>query len=591
MVLVLVVSSLDLRKFLYVYCLWRVTRPFLGPAHQGLTRVVSWGCPSRFCPRPSGLNPSGGFFLVFSFFFTMPRRFPCTVSLDVKEFADLGTTRPEVVSKIINSFHPIKPIVAVQFVGYDAKVTFESEDHKREVMANEYVSIEGIECAVRGGGPRPQNVLVYNFPFEIPHAVVRKALSPFGEVESVNFRHWTYAREICDGVRTVRMVRSRAISRNLVIDGFPVKISYPGQTLECDICGESGHIAKNCSLRGKCLECRQSGHFQRNCPVRLRRIQRSVDSLDPVPPGDVSGPPPSASPPGAGPPSVVLSGVPPIAPLANQPDGVASEEFSSVDVRDNQLDEFASQSILADVSVVDPVSASEGPFGIKIGSSQPRAESQIPNLSTPVDTVASDVSSDNDSLVTVSEGEITSNSDDSNVSEHSTSNEDISESNVMDNTSTSKENISESNVMDNTNTTKENISESNVTDNTNTTKENISESNVMESTCTVNENFSNTKNSNVNDNVSNSLTNSGSNLVSPGSSLNSVLFSGGAEAPLSSVGVSDSAVRVSNVPSGLRLSKGSGSGVSKPAAARPSGLRPGLRKVISDWSLAARRMR
>ena len=531
-------------------------------------------------PAHQGLTPWWVLFLCFSFFFTMPRRFPCTVSLDVKEFADLGTTRPEVVSKIINSFHPIKPIVAVQFVGYDAKVTFESEAHKREVMANEYVSIEGIECAVRGGGPRPQNVLVYNFPFEIPHAVVREALSPFGEVESVNFRHWTHAREICDGVRTVRMVRSRAISRNLVIDGFPVKISYPGQALECDICGELGHIAKNCSLRGKCLECRQSGHFQRNCPVRLRRLQRSVDSLDPVPPGDVSGPPPSASPPGAGPPPVVLSGVPPIAPLANQPDGVACEESSSVDVRDNQLDEFASQSILADVSVVDPVSASDGPFGITIGSSQPCAESQIPNLSTPVDTVTSDVSSDNDSLVTVSE-----------VSEHSTSNEDISESNVMDNTSTSKENISEINVMDNTNTTKEIISESNVMDNTNTIKENISESNVMESTCTVNENFRNAKNSNVNDNVSNSLTNSGSNLVSPGSSLNSVLFSGGAEVPLSSVGVSDSAVRVSNVPSGLRLSKGSGSGVSKPAAARPSGLRPGLRKVISDWSLAARRMR
>ena len=143
-----------------------------------------------------------------------------------------------------------------------------------------------------GGGPRPQNVLVYNFPYEIPHAVVREALSPFGEVESVHFRHWTHAQEICDGVHTVRMVRSRAISRNLVIDGFPVKISYPGQALECDICGELGHIAKNCSLRGKCLECRQSGYFQRNCPVRLRQLQRSVDSLDPVPLGDASGPPP-----------------------------------------------------------------------------------------------------------------------------------------------------------------------------------------------------------------------------------------------------------------------------------------------------------
>ena len=299
-------------------------------------------------------------------------------------------------------------------------------------------------------------------------------------------------------------------------------------------------------------------------------------------------PPPSASPPGTWPPPVVLSGVPPIAPLANPPDGVASqpvlgscEESSSVDVRDNQLDELASQSILADVSVDGPVSASVGPFGIKIGSSQPRAESQIPNLSAPVDTVTSDVSSDDDSLVSVSEGEIKSSSNESNVSEHS-----------------SVISIS-SNVIDNTNTTKENISESNVMDNTNTIKENISESNVMESTCTVNENISSTKNSNVNDNVSNSesveiansLTNSGSNLVSPGSSLNSVSFSGGAEAPLSSVGVLDSAVRVSNVPSGLRLSKGSSSGVSKPAAARPSGLRPGLRKVISDWSLVARRKR
>ena len=186
-------------------------------------------------------------------------------------------------------------------------------------------------------------------------------------------------------------------------------------------------------------------------------------------------------------------------------------------------------------------------------------------LSTPVDTVTSDVSSDNDSLVTVSEEEITSNSDDSNVSEHSTTNEDISESNVMGNTSTPKENISVSNVMDNTNTT----------------KENISESNVMESTCTVNENIGNTKNSNVNDNVS----------ISENVEIANGLANSGAEVPLSSVGVSDSAVRVSNVPSGVRLSKGSGSGVSKPAAARPSGLRPGLRKVISDWSLAARRKR
>ena len=115
MVLVLVVSSLDLRTFLHIYCLWRFTRPFLGPAHQGLTLVVFWGCPSCFGPRLSGLNPVGGFFSLFSFFFIMPRRFPCTVSIDVREFADLGKTRPEVVSKIINSFHPIKPMLRFSF--------------------------------------------------------------------------------------------------------------------------------------------------------------------------------------------------------------------------------------------------------------------------------------------------------------------------------------------------------------------------------------------------------------------------------------------------------------------------------------------
>ena len=508
----------------------------------------------------------------------MPRRFPCTVLIDVKEFADLGKTRPEVVSKIINSFHPVKPIVAVQFLGYDAKVTFESEALKREVMARESVSIEGIECSVRGGGPRPQNVLVYNFPYEIPHAVVREALSAFGKVESVHFRHWTHAWEICDGVRTVRMIRSCAISRNLVIDGFPVKVSYPGQALECDICGESGHIAKNCALRGKCLECRQPGHFQRNCPVRLRRFQRSVDSLDSVPVDDVSGTPPGASSSGAGPPSVAFSGVLPIAPLANPSHEVAcdpvlgpGEESSSVDVRDNQLDELASQSILANVP------ASIGSFGIAIGSAQLCAEPQIPNLS--VDIAASNVSSDNDSLVTVSDVEIASNESDSselslmisNVIATSPAKEGSSDSNVIENAS-----VNTSNVIA-TSPAKEGSSDSNVIENA--SEINISDSNVMESTSTAKD-ISNAMHSKVNvnmkasENSENNEVNSGTNLVSPGSSLNSVSLPGGAVVPLSSVGCLDSAVRVSNVPSGLRLPKGPSSGVSKPAAARPSGLRP-----------------
>ena len=164
--------------------------------------------------------------------------------------------------------------------------------------------------------------------------------------------------------------------------------------------------------------------------------------------------------------------------MANQFDEGAShpvlgscEESSSVDVHDNQLDEFASQSILDNVSVDRPVSASAGSFGIQIGSSQLCSENQIPNSSAP-GTATSDVSSDNDSLATVSEGEITSNSNETSVngdiSEHSSEN-----SNVMANTSITKENISRSNVMENKSTTKANISESNAMESTSTINKNI----------------------------------------------------------------------------------------------------------------------
>ena len=138
-----------------------------------------------------------------------------------------------------------------------------------------------------GGGARPQNVLIYNFPYEIEHSVVRAVLIFSGEVVPVRFRHWPHLTEVCDGVCTVILLHTRAIPRNLIIDGFPMKVSYVGQELECDICGKKGHIAQNCKMRGKCMECKQPGHFQRNCPLRRQRFLRPDEDVDALP--DVAG--------------------------------------------------------------------------------------------------------------------------------------------------------------------------------------------------------------------------------------------------------------------------------------------------------------
>lgn len=56
----------------------------------------------------------------------------------------------------------------------------------------------------------------------------------------MRFCHWTHLAEVCEGVRIVRMVRTGAIPHNLIVDGFPVKVSYVGQEFKCDIYRKEG---------------------------------------------------------------------------------------------------------------------------------------------------------------------------------------------------------------------------------------------------------------------------------------------------------------------------------------------------------------
>ena len=146
-----------------------------------------------------------------------------------------------------------------------ARVTFSSASGRDAVMRFESVRVGDVDCVMRGGDPRPQKVLVYGYPVEGNSNLLTDALCHYGEVHDVRFRHWLHMSEVADGVRVVSMVRNQAIPRNLEVYGYHCKVSYYGQAKECDICEKTGHIAKDCPFRGKCLRYGQAGHLYRDC--------------------------------------------------------------------------------------------------------------------------------------------------------------------------------------------------------------------------------------------------------------------------------------------------------------------------------------
>ena len=176
-------------------------------------------------------------------------------------------------------------IHAVQFIGTVAKVTFAVEASKHEVISHQAININRVQCAVRGGGPRAQNVLLYNYPAEGPEDSIRRALGVYGVIEEVKFRHWPHMPTVGDGVHIVRMGRREAIPRHMSIGEVRVKIAYAGQQQVCDLCDAPGQIAQNCPYRYKCFQCGLKGQFSRNCPqlVSYRDRVSVLDELDPTP--------------------------------------------------------------------------------------------------------------------------------------------------------------------------------------------------------------------------------------------------------------------------------------------------------------------
>ena len=382
------------------------------------------------------------------------------------------------------------------------------------------------------------------------------------------------------------MVRTRAIPRNLIIDGFPVKVSYVGQEPECDMCGKKGHIAQSCDMWGKCMEWKQPGHFQRNCPVRRRLANPDLD-LPEVSESVVSVPgmPESAS---AGVAAVPVDSAPAGLPAEIQ-DGARSPEAGdasyqavsqsiladvsapcvlseSVDSRDNQLDELVS---LGSIGV--GTNCSDSLFGAVVttpssnlsGDHPPNSNLSVVNVNKSSDNAISNdiVNSGNSGIsndIVNSESSKSGNSGISNdiVNSESNMNDDSNVSDMQSNNDISSVDNDEVNENVYETSSEGLLSDEDSGDNDSDDEEQLS---VKKSTNGV----------------------PSVNIVSPGSSLCGPSVSSGSRPPLSRLPVvvgkgSSSAI-------GSKIPKVPDAGVRKASSPRPAGLRLGMRKTAEDW--------
>ena len=206
----------------------------------------------------SSRSPFLHFFLI-----AMSRLFRRTVVLDVSGFSEERDIN-YIAEKICSTFS-VGDVVSIQFMpGKSVRVSFKDESIKTTVLSNDSLSVDGVPCPVRGGGPRPENVLIFRCPFEVEHSVLKEVMSQYGTVHGIQHRSWLHLDGVMDGSRVVRMTRARGISRTILVKDHQCKVWYKGMPISCDICSGS-HKAQDCPYKGVCMRCRQPGHVQRDC--------------------------------------------------------------------------------------------------------------------------------------------------------------------------------------------------------------------------------------------------------------------------------------------------------------------------------------
>ena len=177
---------------------------------------------------------------------------------------------------------PSDKVVAVQFLrGGVVRLTFKDEASLTDVLARG-ISFQEIQLCVVRAMSEGRVLYVHDLPVEIPDDVVSSFLAAFGDVVHVTRSSYKDFPSVSDGHRVVRIVLKQDVPYFVRIANCNCRVWYSRQPVQCSICRESGHVARNCSLSGRCRRCHQQGHVARLCTQAWVRSSSDTDCDQPV---------------------------------------------------------------------------------------------------------------------------------------------------------------------------------------------------------------------------------------------------------------------------------------------------------------------
>ena len=119
-------------------------------------------------------------------------------------------------------------------------------------------------------------------PVEVSDDVVSSFLASFSDVVHVTRSTYKDFPSVRDGNRVVRIVLKQDVPCFVRIAYCNCRVWYSRQPVQCAICRESGHVARDCSLSGRCRRCHQQGHVARLCTQAWGPSRASADRDQPV---------------------------------------------------------------------------------------------------------------------------------------------------------------------------------------------------------------------------------------------------------------------------------------------------------------------